>query len=353
MLEGLKSALGSFYNKSEKRIKFIAFLTAIILSAAALMGCTIKSFVINDGTNTYTVSAPFANVDFALSRANLRSKNYKVLKVSGSDVKIAYLFPVHIVMGDKTLTVNTTTNSSVEEILKSAGYTPDEHDMVEPALDTNVTDTIYIDYTDVNYITGTYKETIPSKTETVYSPKYNEGVQKLTEGSDGLREVSYTSKVVNGKTVETTINRKVVLTKAVNAKKIIGTKLSAVITSASVKYISTLLPKKPIDLDKNGNPVNYKKKMKVEATAYTYTGNNCATGVAPQPGYIAVNPKIIPYGTKMYIKSCDGRYIYGYAIAADTGGFIKTRPTNVDLFFPTKSDCRAFGRRNVEIYFLK
>ena len=93
--------------------------------------------------------------------------------------------------------------------------------------------------------------------------------------------------------------------------------------------------------------------MTVKATAYTYTGNNCSTGVAPQPGYIAVNPKIIPYGTKMYIKSCDGKYTYGYAVAADTGGFVKRAPTNVDLFFSSLSACYQFGARNVEIYILE
>jgi 3D (Asp-Asp-Asp) domain-containing protein len=105
-------------------------------------------------------------------------------------------------------------------------------------------------------------------------------------------------------------------------------------------------------LDENGIPVNYKSSKRVQATAYTHTGNKCSTGVWPKPGYIAVDPKVIPYGTKMYIVSADGKYVYGYAIAADTGGFIKKRPTNVDLFMHTESACRKFGRRDVIIYFL-
>ena len=55
----------------------------------------------------------------------------------------------------------------------------------------------------------------------------------------------------------------------------------------------------------------------------------------------------------MYIKSSDGRYIYGYAVAADTGGFIKKHPTGVDLFFTTESACQRFGVRTVEIYILE
>lgn len=77
--------------------------------------------------------------------------------------------------------------------------------------------------------------------------------------------------------------------------------------NSSFKGVSTLTPTLNIEFDKNGVPLNYKSKMVSRATAYTYTGHNCATGVAPQPGYIAVNPKVIPYGTKMYIRTADGQ----------------------------------------------
>ena len=161
--------------------------------------------------------------------------------------------------------------------------------------------------------------------------------------------------VLNGVKTETKIESKVLLSAAVDAKRTVGTKFTApqaVKTSADVKSVSTLKPNAPIELDANGVPVKYTKKITSRATAYTYTGNNCSTGVAPQPGYIAVNPNYIPYGTRMYIKTVDGRYIYGYAVAADTGGFIKRHPTGVDLFMSSESACRAFGVRTVEIYIL-
>ena len=136
-------------------------------------------------------------------------------------------------------------------------------------------------------------------------------------------------------------------------KKVTNAAASTVKTSASVKSVSTLTPASPIELDENGNPVNYKSKITARATAYTYTGNKCSTGVAPQPGYIAINPNYIPYGTKMYIKTADGSIIYGYAVAADTGGFIRRYPKGVDLFMSSESACRSFGVRSVEIYILE
>lgn len=246
-----------------------------------------------------------------------------------------------------------TSDATVGEILADAGFTVDEYDMVEPSLDTLITQTAYIDYLDINYVSGSYTEAIPCGMDTVYSDAQSLGTTTVKNGIDGVRQIEYTSKLVNGVEVEKTISNTITLSQAIDGIKIIGTKESKVITSDMVKSVSTLTPSSPIELDENGIPVNYKNHITVQATAYTYTGNKCATGVNPQPGYIAVNPSIIPYGTKMYIKSSDGSYIYGYAVAADTGGFVKTNPRNVDLFFSTQSACSAFGRRNVEIYILE
>jgi 3D (Asp-Asp-Asp) domain-containing protein len=77
-----------------------------------------------------------------------------------------------------------------------------------------------------------------------------------------------------------------------------------------------------------------------------------ATGKYPKPGYVAVDPKEIPYGTKMYIVSADGQYVYGYAIAADTGGFIHGTRADMDLFLDSEQQCVQFGRRDIIVYFV-
>ena len=103
-------------------------------------------------------------------------------------------------------------------------------------------------------------------------------------------------------------------------------------------------------LDDNGVPLNYSNVITGSATAYSGDGTT-STGVTPRPGYVAVDPSEIPYGTKLYIVSTDG-IVYGYAIAADTGGFIYNSSTVVDLYYNTESECINFGRRNVKIYVL-
>lgn len=354
MLEGIKTTFLRLLEKTkEMLIPCIALITAVVMFSTALISYSIKTYVVFDGESEYKVNSFFTNVKSALSSLKLKSHDYKIISANAGKIEIAYLFPVYITMGDETVSVDVHSNTTVKEVLSAAGYTVDEYDMVEPSLDTKIKSTTYIDYTNIDYVSGTYTEVVPAKTVTVYSSDYKTGTEQYVEGSDGVNEVTYTSKIVNGETVQQNIESTVVLTAAVNNKKIVGTKAASVATSATVKSVSKLSPDSPIELDENGNPINYKKHITVQATGYTYTGNKCATGVSPKPGYIAVNPKVIPYGTKMYIKSSDGKYTYGYAIAADTGGFTKRYPNNVDLFFGSLSECCSFGRRNVEIYILE
>lgn len=88
----------------------------------------------------------------------------------------------------------------------------------------------------------------------------------------------------------------------------------------------------------------YKKKMVFESTGYVATGNRTYLGLVPHRGSIAVDPRVIPFYTKMYIPG------YGIGVAVDTGGAIKGKI--IDLFFEDYDEAIQWGRRNVEVYFL-
>lgn len=353
MLEKIKYNLSSFIKDRHVRISFASLIAAIAVALSALFTCSIHTINIFDGKKTYTVRSLSNNVAMVMDDVALKSENYKILETETRDnvtsVKISYTYPVYITKG-KTTTEIQFAGGTVKDALAAAGITPDKFDFVEPSLETKITDTTYIDYTDIEYITKTEKEEIPYSTKTTYSKNLKSGEKKVTvKGENGEQQVTYTQKLVNGIVAEEEITETVTLKKPVTKKVSVGVKAES---QKDGDYISTLSPKKEIELDKNGVPVKYKSKMKVRATAYTHTGNRCSTGVKPQPGYIAVNPKVIPYGTEMFIKTTDGKYIYGYAVAADTGGFVKKHPTGIDLFFDTESECINFGVRTAEIYIL-
>ncbi len=354
MIEKLKYRLSEIFSDKTVRVRALSMLTALTIAVVTLLHTSIHKIEIFDGETTYTVASLNRNIASVLSDMNLKSDKYAILRTNTTanttSVHITYGFPVHITQGEKTHTINFF-GGTVADALKEAGLTVDEHDFVEPALDTEIYDTIYIDYTDIGYESGTETETIPYTTKSEYTGTMNKGTVKVTQkGANGIKLVNYTQKTVNGVPTLKEITSTTILTQPVNAIQLVGTKT---LPSNPKNWVSTLVPSKTIDVDGNGVPVKFKSKMTVRATAYTHTGNNCATGVKPQPGYIAVNPKVIPYGTKMFIKTVDGKYIYGYAVAADTGGFIKKHPTGVDLFFDTKGECTNFGVRQVEIYILE
>lgn len=107
-----------------------------------------------------------------------------------------------------------------------------------------------------------------------------------------------------------------------------------------------------------------RKAIKMVATAYEAgprsTGKRpgdkgygiTASGARAKRGTVAVDPRVIPLGTKLYIKSLTpGVPDYGFAIAQDTGGAIKGN--KIDLFMDTVWECLQFGRRPVMVYILK
>ena len=99
-----------------------------------------------------------------------------------------------------------------------------------------------------------------------------------------------------------------------------------------------------------GEVLSYIDVLSVEATAYC-GGGTTATGTPARYGAIAVDPRVIPYGTRMYIVSDDGKWIYGVATAEDCGGAIKGNI--IDLYFDSYDTCIQFGRRNCTVYILE
>ena len=85
--------------------------------------------------------------------------------------------------------------------------------------------------------------------------------------------------------------------------------------------------------------------MIFEATAYCYTGNRTYTGTWPSRGTIAVDPEVIPLGTRLHIEG------YGEGIAEDTGGAI--RGEIIDLYMLDRNEALSWGRRQVEVRIIK
>ena len=103
---------------------------------------------------------------------------------------------------------------------------------------------------------------------------------------------------------------------------------------------------------KDGTSYSYNYRKQMEATAYTYlppyTTMTTATGETLRKGIVAVDPRVIPMHTRMFITS--DTIEYGLGIAEDTGGAIKGNI--VDLAYMSYDECIQFGRRQMQVYIL-
>lgn len=123
----------------------------------------------------------------------------------------------------------------------------------------------------------------------------------------------------------------------------------------SSKVIKNMVPKiikegtrEKIVQTSRGN-VRYSKVLKMNATAYTASDGNgdgiTASGIPATRGIVAVDPEVIPLGTRLYIPG------YGEALAADTGGAIQGN--RIDLVVDSYGEAVNFGRQDIDVYILQ
>ena len=196
-------------------------------------------------------------------------------------------------------------------------------------------------------------EEIPFETEVRQTDQLRKGVTQVqTEGQVGILTRTTTQVLRNGSVADSTVTEEVTQ-QPVNQVVLEGTYVPPVVQKAAKGsgYSNFSLPAN-VTLDGNGIPENYTKVLTGKGVAYTaYAGAKTASGRVAQPGCVAVNPNIIPYGTKMYIVATDGT-VYGYAIAADTGGSCMAGTILVDLYMSSLNQCYAWGAKTVNVYIL-
>ncbi len=318
--------------------------------------CTIKIY---DDSNKCTEYKANGLVEDALKQCGITLLDGDVISCDkdieiydGMAIVITRAYPILISADGKVTKVNLATGT-VSDALDKAVIAVDDDDIISKPLDTPLAKGMSIKITRVEYKERQETSVVKFTTKTEKDASLFEDQYKIKQqGVDGEKITTYRDKYVEGKLTESTSVKTEVTKEPVEQIKLVGTK-SRGYAAAGIKTVSWLTP--PSDLKLNGTvPTSYKKKIVGTASAYS-GGGITSTGRSAQPGYIAVNPNQIPYHTKMWIVSNDGAYVYGYASAEDTGGFIYwsgSRSTLCDLYFPTESSASAFGRRSITIYVL-
>jgi len=131
-----------------------------------------------------------------------------------------------------------------------------------------------------------------------------------------------------------------------------GSSSSGSSSSGGSRYDGSAETDGNVIMTSSGESYTYVDVMTCSATAYTCEGyvGHTYSGTLARVGAIAVDPTVIPLGTKMYVVSNDGQYVYGYCVAEDIGGGIKGN--KIDLYFDTYAECWDFGVRMCTVYIL-
>ncbi len=316
---------------------------------------TIESF---DGTKN-TVYA-LGTVKDALEKAEIKLEKGTALNYSadtlledGMTIEIYDIYKITLTVDGKTITKKVS-GKTVEDALSVLDVELKGEDFTVPALEEELKDRIEVVVYRVETKERTEEEAIPYETEYTYSDSlYRNRTRTLESGKEGTKAVVYEDTYVNGEFLSSEKKSEEVIENPQRELVQVGTKVSVVTSGLPVGApISEMAEPSYLKKDANGLPTNYKSVINAKATAYCIPGGITSTGKRAQTGYIAVDPKEIPYGTEMYIVSADGRYVYGYCIAADTGSYIYDVDWTVDLFMNSEAQCRTWGRRDIIIYVL-
>ena len=265
-----------------------------------------------------------------------------------TDVYIDRAFTVNIAVDGGVNTVYLT-EGTVSDAIAKAGVTLVNDDVCDLPFDTELEGNTNITITRIQYVTEEELYAIPYETTYTQTSVLKDGRSKvLVSGANGTGKKTVENKLVNGIVEESTVLSDVTVKKAVTQQVLTGT--SGVAVSPLGAFSEAYA------LDENGVPKNYKWVLSsAVCTAYSArTGAKTASGRYAVLGHVAVDPMEIPYGSLLYITSADNSFVYGYAIAADTGtALYNGGPVDVDLLFGSYSESCWFGKRSLNVYVLQ
>lgn len=331
MKEKLKNILRNNFVSSPKGKVVIGLLviTVLVITIFSMK----KTLIVSIDGEEQSINTFKGTVQGALSDNNIVLEDKDKIEpglsskvTKGSKIEIKRAVPIKVAVDNKVLEINTAENN-VNDLLVAEGIKLNSEDKVTPALEENISKGMEVYIVRVNSEVVKENEVIDYETEVENDDTLEKSVTKtIQEGVPGEKEITYKVVYEDGQEVSReTIN-----------EEVIKEPVKKVVKKGTLETLA---------LSRGGN-VTYKKKMSVVATAYS--GHTItATGNVPKrnPGglsTIAVDPRVIPLGTKVYVEG------YGYAVAHDTGGAIKNN--KIDLFMNSSNEAYSWGVRSVNLY---
>jgi len=310
---------------SDKGLRY-AKLTAVIvaclvLATSLVYGWMEKDIVISDDGEIIAIKTFKNTVEDVLNDKAIEVGPYDKMSnpmteelKDGLSISIQRAKKVSIKTKDSSVFIYTTTDT-VENVLKEAEVFIGSKDKVEPEISSKLQEDMQISVVRVEEKLASEKVEIEFANEVKKVDSMAKGlVNVVQKGQQGQKEVTIKTVFEDGKEVS----------KQIVSEKIIKEPVKGIIEEGVKTTLVT-----------SRGQINFTRVINMSSTAYD---------VKVRPGIVAVDPRVIPLGTWLYVEG------YGEALAADIGGAIKGN--KIDLYFESPSVVNRYGRKPVKVYVL-
>lgn len=368
-----------------RRLIVVAVLAAAV---GALLSQTVfaqTSYIITDGDRV-TVHRSYSSDPYeVLTEAGIELEEedtYETGYADGMNQITVRRMQMVTVINRGAQSVIGTYGETTGSLLARMGITPGTGDTLSCSSETQTYDGMTIELVHTETRIEEEDTTVPYPVNYYEDPELEPGAEiVLVAGQNGLTHVKSEVTYRNGKEVSRTVVQETVKTKPVTQLVIrgvdrtimeqpadpepaeqaapaassgtaSGSSSSGSSSSGGSRYDGSAETSGNVIMTSSGESYTYVDVMTCSATAYTCEGyvGHTYSGTLARVGAIAVDPTVIPLGTKMYVVSNDGQYVYGYCVAEDIGGGIKGN--KIDLYFDTYAECWDFGVRMCTVYIL-
>lgn len=324
----------------------------VVFGGIETLKSPLKEVIINDSGSIITLKTKELTVGDFLKQNNIdiREQDYistapeeKLLIQKTNEIFIKRAIPIYINVDGSELDV-LTHKTSIREVLDESKIELSESDRLEGAeIDSTVYPGMNLRIVRIKEDLIIEKKPISYKVERRPNQRLDQGIEKtVREGKEGVQELLYRVVYEDGELKSKELVKETVANTPVNKLVEYGT---------VSKYTCA-----------RGETFRYKKVLDMRATAYTSsfkdTGKNpdhpqfgiTYTGIKAKRGIIAVDPKVIPLGTRVYVEGVGKTPDYGFALAADIGGGVKGNI--IDIYVNTQAEADGWGIKKVKVYIL-
>jgi uncharacterized protein YabE (DUF348 family) len=284
-----------------------------------------------------TVAGVLQHMGMSVREGDLVRPGLDTPVTAGLTIRLARARSVNLRLDGKHEVLYTQART-VQDVLDILGVSPGPDDVLSPSRETRIIDGMNIVIGRTRVVDEVMDENVPAPVVFETDSSLPNGQVRVVPGTPGLKQTTYAVTYKNGVETGRTLTRAGVARAAVPTRVITGTS-----GSGGVQM-----------LDVPGYSGPFSRKMTVRTTWYNATHGAWAredpnygltrSGVMLDYGICAVDPNVIPLGTRFYVPG------YGVCLAADTGGLV--RGNHVDLGFPEEAGWNPWNTQTLDIYIL-